>query len=210
VLVSDRFSGYGKAVRVVNLDRQKNKKNLIENAYCNSHGRRYFYKAYPQYKESEFYLDHYHEIYQLEKECRDKPPDEILKIRSQMRPRFEAMREKALDEFPSFPNGLKFATALGYFLENYKGLTLFLDQPDIPIDNNPQERLLRSHVVGRKTWYGTHSERGAETAAILFSIIETCKLNKVNPKAYLEELVKDLLQGQKPYTPKDYADLTKN
>jgi transposase len=210
VLVSDRFSGYGKAVRVVNLDRQKSNRVLIENAYCNSHGRRYFYKAYPQYKESEFYLDHYHEIYQLEKKCKGKPPDEILKIRSQMKPRFEAMREKALDEFPSFPNGLKLATALGYFLENYKGLTLFLDQPDVPIDNNPQERLLRSHVVGRKTWYGTHSERGAETAAILFSIIETCKVNHVNPKAYLEKLVKDLLQGLKPYTPKDYADLAKN
>ncbi|MCB0361975.1 MAG: transposase, partial [Bdellovibrionales bacterium] len=65
----------------------------------------------------------------------------------------------------------------GYFLGNYMGLTLFLDHPDVPIDNNPQERLLRSPVVGRKTWYGTHSERGAETAAILFSIIETCKIN---------------------------------
>lgn len=210
ILVSDVFSGYGKAVRVVNLERQKNGKVLVENANCNSHARRYFYKAYPQYKESEFYLDHYHEIYQLESECKGKPPDEVLKIRSQMTPRFEAMREKALEEFPSFPGQLKLAKGLGYFLENYQGLKLFLNQPDVPIDNNPQERLLRSHVVGRKTWYGTHSERGAETAAILFSIIETCKLNHVNPKAYLEKLVKDLLQGQKPYTPKDYADLAKN
>jgi transposase len=63
--------------------------------------------------------------------------------------------------------------------------------------------------VGRKTWYGTHSERGAKTAAILFSIIETCKLNRINPREYLENLAKDLLNGKKPYTPKDYADLQK-
>ena len=75
---------------------------------------------------------------------------------------------------------------------------------------NLQERLLRSHVVGRKTWYGTHSERGAETAAIIFSIIETCKLNQVNPREYFEILAKDLLHGEKPYTPKDFADLAKN
>jgi transposase len=51
--------------------------------------------------------------------------------------------------------------------------------------------------VGQKTWYGTHSEQGAKTAAILFSIIETCKLNGLNPRVYLEKLAKDLLQGQK-------------
>ncbi len=210
VLVSDVFSGYGKALRVVNLERKKNNKVLIENGNCNAHARRYFFKAHPQYKESEFYLDHYHEIYQLEADCKGKPPDEVLKIRSQMKSRFEAMREKATEELPSYPTGLKFPKALSYFLGNYQGLTLFLNQHDVPIDNNPQERLLRSHVVGRKTWYGTHSERGAETAAILFSIIETCKLNRVNPRTYLEKLAKDLLKGEKPYTPKDYADLTKN
>ncbi len=109
-----------------------------------------------------------------------------------------------------YPGGLKFTKALSYFLENYDGLTLFLEHADVAIDNNLQERLLRSHVDGRKTWYGTHSERGAETAAIIFSIIETCKLNQVNPREYLEKLAQDLLQGQNPYTSNDFADLTKN
>jgi hypothetical protein len=96
---------------------------------------------------------------------------------------------------------------LNYFLDNYQGLTLFLKQPDVPIDNNGQERLLRSHVVGRKTWYGTHSERGAQTAAILFSLVETCKLNHVNPREYFKNLAEDLLAGQDPYTPKEFKDL---
>ena len=49
----------------------------------------------------------------------------------------------------------------------------FLMSPRLPIDNNPQERLLRNPVIGRKTWYGTHSKLGAETAAILFSLVES-------------------------------------
>lgn len=209
ILVSDVFSGYGKAIRVVNLERDKNHKPLIVNANCNAHARRYFFKSWPQYQEAQFYLDYYHEIYQLESECRGRPPDEILRVRSKMREKFEAMKARAEQEILHYPNQLKFSKALGYFLENYKGLTIFLDQSDVAIDNNLQERLLRSHVVGRKTWYGTHSERGAETAAILFSIVETCKLNQVNPREYLEKLAKDLLNGQNPYTPKDYADLQK-
>ena len=208
VLVSDVYAGYGKAIRIVNIEREKSKKSIINNANCNAHARRYFFKAHPQYKESEFYLDHYHDIYRLESDCKGKPPDKVLKLRLQMKEKFEAMRVRAMDEIAGYPNGLKLTKALSYFLENYEGLTLFLAQPEVPIDNNPQERLLRSHVVGRKTWYGTHSERGAETAAILFSIIETCKLNHVNPREYLEKLAKDLLNGQKPYTPIDYADLS--
>lgn len=104
---------------------------------------------------------------------------------------------------------VKFIKPLNYFLENYDGLTYFLNTSDVAIDNNAQERLLRGHVVGRKTWYGTHSERGAETAAILFSIIETCKLNKINPREYLKNLVLDLQNGKNPYTPREYKGLAK-
>jgi transcriptional regulator with XRE-family HTH domain len=86
------------------------------------------------------------------------------------------------------------------------GLTLFLDDPEVAIENNMQERLLRSHVVGRKTWYGTHSERGAKTAGILFSLVETCKLNHVNPREYFKNLVQDLLAGKNPHTPMDFRN----
>jgi len=210
VLVSDVFSGYGKAVRITNLFRQAQGRLLMQNANCNAHARRYFIKSLIGYPDSKFYLDHYHDVYQLESSCKEKPPDEVLRIRAQMREKFESMFKKATEQLPRYPSQLKFGKALNYFLENYDGLTLFLEHPDVAIDNNLQERLLRSHVVGRKTWYGTHSERGAETASILFSIIETCKLNQVNPREYLEKLVHDLLQGQNPYTPIDFRDLAKN
>ena len=210
ILISDVFSGYGKAVRVTNLLRQAQGRIAIQNANCNAHARRYFIKSLNAYPEAKFYLDQYHDIYQLESSCKDKPPDEVLKIRDKMKDKFESMFTAATEQLPRYPTQLKFGKGLNYFLENYDGLTLFLEHADVAIDNNLQERLLRSHVVGRKTWYGTHSERGAETAAIIFSIIETCKLNQVNSREYLEKLAQDLLHGQNPYTPKDFADLAKN
>lgn len=207
ILVTDVYSGYGKAIRLANQSRLESGKIPIQNANCNAHARRYFFKPRHRYKEAHFYLDHYHHIYQLNSDGSDKTHSEILELRSQMKTRFEAMRAKAMEELPRYPSKNKYATALNYFLENYGGLTLFLSDPDVPIDNNSQERLLRSHVVGRKTWYGTHSERGAKTAAVLFSLVETCKLNQVNPREYFKNLVEDLLAGKNPYTPREFKDL---
>jgi transposase len=204
VLVSDVYSGYGKAVRVTNEKRVLAGLAKIRSAYCNAHARRYFFKAWSTYKESAFYLDHYHEIYQLNGGARGQSPPRILELRAQMKPRFEAMKEKALEELASYPEQSKYATALKYYLGNYEGLTLFLDEPEVPIDNNSQEGLLRNHVVGRKTWYGTHSERGALTAAILFTLVETCKLNHVNPREYFKRLVRDLHDELNPQTPLEF------
>jgi len=120
------------------------------------------------------------------------------------------MKSKAEEELQRYFKGNKYHSALNYFLENYESLTVCLEDAEVSLDNNLQERLLRSHVVGRKTWYGTHSEQGAETAAILFSIVETCKLNSVNPREYFKNLVQDLLSGKNPYTPNEYKDFAKN
>lgn len=205
VLVSDVYSGYGKATRQANEKRcEKGQKQLIRNAYCNAHARRYFYKCWPKYPESKFYLDHYHDIYELNSAAKEQPPPEILKLRAQMRPRFEAMKKRALEELGSYPDQSKYGKALRYLLENYAGLTLCLDDPEVPLDNNSQERLLRNHVVGRKTWYGTHSERGALTAAILFTLVESCKLNGVNPREYFKRLVADLHDELGAMTPAEF------
>jgi transposase len=217
VLVTDVYSGYGKAVRVINEMRRLAQKPEISCAYCNSHARRYFHKAWSLrdkktgmmlYKEAAFYLDHFHEIYQLNRAAQGQPPPRVLELRSQMRPRFEAMKKKALEELAGYPEKSKYGKALKYFLGNYEGLTRFLTDPEVPIDNNPQERLLRSPVVGRKTWYGTHSERGALTAAILFTLVETCKLNQVNPREYFKTVVGSLLAGGDALTPLEFKQLS--
>lgn len=207
VLISDVYGGYDKAIRITNLERKENNKILIKGANCNAHARRYFYKIRQNYKEAEFYLEHFHQIYILNSDSKGKSECEILELRNRMKCRFEAMKKQAELEIKNYPKG-KYKTALNYFIENYIGLTIFLSDAEVSIDNNAQERLLRSHVVGRKTWYGTHSERGAKTAAVLFSIVETCKLNLVNPRIYFQNLVKDLLIGKNPYTPKEFKHLS--
>ena len=88
--------------------------------------------------------------------------------------------------------------------ENYEGLTRFLDNHLVPIDNNLSERLLRSPVVGRKTWYGTHSRRAAETAGVHFSIIESCKLIGLNPRDFYADAVRRVHKKDPPVTPQEY------
>ena len=94
---------------------------------------------------------------------------------------------------------------VNYFLKNYEGLTLCTKNAEIALDNNQEERLLRSAVVGRKTWYGNHSKRGAKTSAVLFSIVEACKLNKVNPREYFPFVVREIHEGRDPPTPYEYS-----
>lgn len=204
-LASDVFSGYAKTVRVINESRRAAQKPLIQNVYCNAHSRRYFKKAKQECAaEAQFFIDEYKKIYGLEEATKGQPPDEVRELRSRMLPHFEAMKNRVLTNVAGYSSKSKMAKAMNYFLENYQGLTLFAGMPELPIDNNPQERLLRSPVVGRKTWYGTHSKRGALTAAILFSLVQSCKLIGVNPRKYFRALVTDLHAGKPAYTPRQY------
>jgi hypothetical protein len=177
----------------------------MQSGYCNAHSRRYFKRAKEQLPaEAQFFIDRYQWIYALEDETKGKSADQVLEIRAKMLPHFEAMRERALAQVAAYSSKSKIAKAMNYFLGNYRELTLFTGLAELPIDNNPQERLLRSPVVGRKTWYGTHSKRGALTAAILFSLVESCKLLQVNPRTYFKQLVEDLHAGKCAYTPREF------
>ena len=112
----------------------------------------------------------------------------------------EEHREEAMAE-----SGLK--NALGYFLNQYDGLTICTTNIDIPLDNNLSEREMRPPVVGRKTWIGTHSKRGARTAAILFSLVQSCKMNNTNPRSYLPWIVNKIHLGEEIVTPYEYFKL---
>jgi len=70
-------------------------------------------------------------------------------------------------------------------LERWTGLTRFLDDARIPLDNNAAERALRGPVVGRKNHYGSKSLRGTQVAALFYTVCETAKLAGVDPHAYL-------------------------
>jgi transposase len=78
-----------------------------------------------------------------------------------------------------------FGKAVRYMLERWAGLTRFVDDPCVPLDNNAAERALRGPVVGRKNHYGSRSLRGTQVAAIFYTLCETAKLTGIDPHAYL-------------------------
>jgi transposase len=210
VLVSDVYSGYAKAVRVTNEQRALAGKPPLLNAYCNAHARRKFKECEQDFGEViDLFLDDYKEIYSIESRCKKAEPSKVTEIRKDMLPIFDRIKQRAETQIDSYSSKSSISKACKYFLTNYEGLTLFISNLDVPIDNNPQERALRSPVIGRKTWLGTHSKKGAETAAKLFTLVETCKLNKVNPRAYFKCLVHELHMDRDPLTPWQFKEREK-
>ncbi|MBI2520136.1 MAG: IS66 family transposase [Bdellovibrio sp.] len=197
-LVSDVFSGYQRAVTETNKIREG---PGIENLYCNAHARRKFKEAENNFPEAGFFIRIYKRIYRLQK-------TELPNNRAWQRLYLGAMKKKALKLEMTVSSKSSLGNAFAYYLKNFAALVRFTTAENLPIDNNAQERQLRSPVVGRKTWYGTHSKRGARTASILFSIVESCKLNGVDPRKYLKDLIYSAHQAQGVFTPRQYAEKT--
>ena len=198
-LVSDVFSGYKKALAEANIDREG---PPIRELYCNAHARRKFKEAEVNFEESSFFLHCYRKIYKLQK-------NEIKNSKHWQRLYMRAMRFKAEKLINSASRKSSLSKALNYFTKNFDGLFRFTSRGGLPIDNNCQERELRSPVIGRKTWYGTHSKRGAKTMSILFSIVQSCKLSNVNPRQYLTDLIHSIHQGRSHFTPYQYSQMEK-
>ena len=200
-LGSDVYSGYSKAVKDSNIEREQQGAPLITNFYCNAHSRRKFKEAQLNFGEdAEFFIDRYRKVYNLYKNYRDE-----LETEEKLKTLFDEMKARAKELLVQYSAKSMIAKACAYLINNFHGLTLFINHKELDIDNNRQERLLRNPVIGRKTWYGTHSEQGARTTAIMFTIVETCKLNKINPRYYLSDQIDRLHQNLAPEPPWDYV-----
>jgi hypothetical protein len=88
-------------------------------------------------------------------------------------------------------------------LNNEEALSRFLTDGKIEIDNNAAENAMRPIALGRKNWLFAGSDNGGETAANIYTIIESCKINDVNPQKYLTKVL-SVIQG---YKVKDIAQL---
>jgi transposase len=95
--------------------------------------------------------------------------------------------------------------AINYTMGIWTGLTKFLTDTRIPLSNNDAERTLRHAVVGRKNYYGSKSIDGADMAATLFTVIESCKRVALDPRSYMVMAIKASARGETPPTPLDYA-----
>ena len=81
------------------------------------------------------------------------------------------------------------AKAIDYMLTRWQAFTRFLDDGRICLSNNAAERALRGLALGRKSWLFAGSERGAERAALMDTLIHTAKLNDVDPQAWLADVL---------------------
>jgi transposase len=170
----------------------------IRLALCWAHARRKFVEAEPNYPQCEKAIELIGELFAIDRDSQSPANlegdlrTETAELRQRLRserapPILEALREWALAQRGLPKSGLR--KAIDYLLGHWKGLTAFLDDPYVPLDNNATERALRGLVVGRKNHYGSRSERGTEVAAICYSLIDTAVLNGFDPHAYITSAV---------------------
>jgi transposase len=169
-------------------------------AHCWAHVRRKFLEC--QAPEAQVALTLIAELYQVEREYRQGPPD--LEHLHQLRQHKSRALIARLHEWALGVRALPesaLGKALGYMGKLWTGLTRFLEDARVPLDNNASERALRGPVVGRKNHYGSRSRRGTEVAALFYSLLETAKLCGVDPKAYLRAAALATLRGEGPLLP---------
>jgi transposase len=161
-------------------------------AHCWAHVRRKFYEAQPNYAQAGEVLDLIAELYAIDAGVRSQGLDpaeaseRLLEARrEQSAPVVEKIRQwlsaQGLTALPQSALG----KAISYPFGIWPGLTKFLTNPAIPLDNNATERAIRGVAVGRKNHYGSRSLRGTEVAALFYTLIESAKLVGVNPVEYL-------------------------
>ena len=172
----------------------------ITPVHCWAHVRRKFIEAESSYPhECRTAIEFIGELYEAERQVPRLPrtaPDEAHAEALGLRRRLRAERSKAIiarlrdwaytTKPATLPEG-SLGKAIDYMLSLWPGLTRFLADVRIPLDNNAAERALRGVVVGRKNHYGSHSKRGAEVAAILYTLFESAKLANADPHDYVLE-----------------------
>ena len=171
---------------------------------CWAHCRRYFFEAaLCRHEIGVQGLMRIAGIYILDRAIMKLPRSKRIQARQErVLPLMEAFFGWAKQVQPNAPRS-RAARALGYALNQEGELRAVLLNPNVPLDNTRAERALRKIVVGRKNWMFYGSDCHAEAAAAIFSLIATCRLHRIDPQQYLDELMRVL-----PNWPKDrYLEL---
>ena len=130
------------------------------------------------------------ELYRIECDIRGRAADERRRVRQERsRPLVDALEPWLRDKLQLISQKTKLAEAIRYALSRWRGLCLFLDDGRIEIDSNPVERTIRPLALTRKNALFAGSDAGAGHWAVIASLIETCKLNAVEPYHYLADVI---------------------
>jgi transposase len=176
-------------------------------AQCWAHIRRYFIDCEPAFpKETEQILALIAELYAIEARApRGREGDvERLRLRTtESRDVLNRIQSWCLAVACTPGSGL--SKAIEYMSRRWSKAVLFVDDPQLPLDNNAAERALRGLVLGRKNHYGSKSRRGTEVAAVFYTLIESAKLAGAEPAAYLKHAAEIALAGGDPPLPYELA-----
>ena len=167
----------------------------VTEAACWAHARRPWWDLYVSTGKSEDSiaaqaLRRIAGLHAVEKDIRGQPPD----IRKSQR---QARAGPLLDEMHAWLSSLvgrvsaksELAQAIGYSLVRWQALTRYRDDGRIEMDNNAAERALRGVALGRGNFLFMGSDAGGERAAAIYSLVETAKLNGLDPEGYLREVL---------------------
>ena len=206
-------------IGILSVDRYSAYKNLVKSrkgltlAFCWVHVRRDFIEAHKKWPHHEkwtlSWLSDISEMFKLnsqrinEEVGTDAWSDADASIRAHM----FAMKEKYQKELLSDTLESEPKKVLKSLNNHWDGLTVFLDNPHVPLDNNPAEQSVRGPVVGRKNYYGSGSRWSANLASDLFSIFSTLELRGINQEQWLHSYLSACAAaGGKP--PDDISQFT--
>jgi transposase len=164
----------------------------ITEAACWAHGRRKLYELADLQKapiaiEAVRRID---ELFAIEREINGLSPEGRLSVRRERsRPLLVDLESWLRRERRKLSSKTALAEAMDYSLKRWTALTRFLDDGRICLSNNAAERAVRGIAVGRRNWTFAGSDSGGRRAAVIYSLIETAKLNNINPRAWLADVL---------------------
>ena len=176
------------------------KQEELRIAGCWVHARRKFNDALEvipkeQHKKSDAYLvmSQIQAIYREEGKLKELTSEERLVQRQLViRPLVDALFAYLKQKEPTVPRSGQLRKAYTYILNQEKYLRVFLEDGEVPLDNNASERAIRGFCIGRKNWQMIDTIHGAKASAIIYSIAETAKANHLKPYDYFEYLLEEI------------------
>jgi transposase len=185
-LVCDDYAGY-KALF---------ERGVIE-AGCMAHARRKLHDLYANHRSeiAEEGLRYFAALYEIERDARENKlsAEDRLQLRQQRaKPIAEALRQWLTRQRTQVPDGSATRRAIDYSLGRWAALTRYLEDGDLPIDNNHIENRIRPVALGRNNWLFAGSLRAGQRAAAVMSLIQSAKLNGHDPYRYLKDILERL------------------
>lgn len=143
-------------------------------------------------------------MYHLDNKFKESSAGERLDNRKQsVKPLVDAYFAWVKTQNEKVSGSSKLTTALSYSISQEEYLRAFLEDPEIPLDNNDAERSIRSFCVGKHSWHIIDSIKGAKSSALLYSIAESAKANKLKPYEYFSYLLTELVEHPRGNVPDD-------